>query len=143
MSRDPGSLPAVVHSAGPAETSAIPVSRQQRRTLDRAAVAQYAAATTDDNPIHLDDDAARSVGLSGAVAHGMLGVAIALETARTAPDEAISLRAVRFVGPVPVGAEIAVDLHAGGEDWQFRVEVSGQLAAEGVLFRADDGEERC
>ena len=35
----------------------------------------YAEASGDRNPIHLDDSVARSVGLPGVIAHGMLGMA--------------------------------------------------------------------
>ena len=126
-----------------AEAGSVPTVKHQRRVLDQAAVAHYAAATADDNPIHLDAAAARNAGLPGAVAHGMLAVAVALETARSHADEAISLRGVRFVRPAPVGAEITVDLHPKGEDWQFRVEASGELVAEGTLYRAGDEGERC
>jgi acyl dehydratase len=35
-------------------------------------IAAYAEASGDHNPIHLDDDFARSVGLPGLIAHGML-----------------------------------------------------------------------
>lgn len=120
-----------------------PASTNLRQSLDRAAVAAYATATADDNPIHLDDDTARAAGLDGAVAHGMLSVAIALEAARTSPGEALSLRAVRFLRPARVGAEILVDLHPDGNTWQFRVEASGQLLAEGTFLRLGHEGERC
>ena len=35
-------------------------------------IAAYAEASGDTNPIHLDEDFARSVGLPGVIAHGML-----------------------------------------------------------------------
>ena len=35
-------------------------------------IAAYAHASGDSNPIHLDDEFARSVGLPGVIAHGML-----------------------------------------------------------------------
>ncbi|MDO0822247.1 MaoC family dehydratase [Desulfosporosinus nitroreducens] len=38
-------------------------------------VRQYAEATGDFNPIHLDDDYARQAGLEGAIVHGMLTMA--------------------------------------------------------------------
>lgn len=36
---------------------------------------RYAAASGDYNPIHLDEEAARRVGLDGVIAHGMLSMA--------------------------------------------------------------------
>lgn len=38
-------------------------------------IRQYAEATGDFNPIHLDDNYARQVGLGGMIAHGMLTMA--------------------------------------------------------------------
>jgi acyl dehydratase len=41
-------------------------------TFTKEQIAAYAEASRDRNPIHLDDDFARSVGLPGVIAHGML-----------------------------------------------------------------------
>ncbi len=41
-------------------------------TFTREQIAAYAEASGDTNPIHLDEDFARSVGLPGVIAHGML-----------------------------------------------------------------------
>lgn len=41
-------------------------------TLTREQISAYADASGDQNPIHQDDDVARSVGLPGVIAHGML-----------------------------------------------------------------------
>jgi acyl dehydratase len=40
--------------------------------FDRAALAHYAAVSGDDNPLHLDPEAARAAGLAGPPIHGML-----------------------------------------------------------------------
>jgi acyl dehydratase len=40
--------------------------------FDRAALARYAAVSGDDNPLHLDPEAARAAGLAGPPVHGML-----------------------------------------------------------------------
>ncbi len=65
---------------------------------------RYAAVSGDDNPIHQDDEAARSLGLTGVVAHGMLTMALA---ARAVTDWAGGPGQVRHLGcrfarPVPV-----------------------------------------
>ena len=44
--------------------------------ISREQIAEYAEASGDRNPIHLDDDFARSVGLPGLIAHGMLDMGI-------------------------------------------------------------------
>jgi acyl dehydratase len=46
-------------------------------TIDRLQLIRYAGASGDFNPIHWDDAAARSVGLPGVIAHGMLSMGIA------------------------------------------------------------------
>ena len=43
--------------------------------VTREQISAYAQASGDSNPIHLDDDVARAVGLPGVIAHGMLGMA--------------------------------------------------------------------
>ena len=40
--------------------------------IDAEAVAAYARASGDNNPIHLDEAAAKKAGLDGPIAHGML-----------------------------------------------------------------------
>lgn len=43
-----------------------------KKPVSRVQLAQYAGASGDLNPLHLDDDFAKKVGLDGAIAHGML-----------------------------------------------------------------------
>lgn len=43
-----------------------------KKPISRVQLAQYAGASGDLNPLHLDDDFAKKVGLDGAIAHGML-----------------------------------------------------------------------
>jgi acyl dehydratase len=49
------------------------------RTVTQELVHAYADASGDHNPIHLDPDFARSVGLPGTIAHGMLEMGILAE----------------------------------------------------------------
>ena len=46
------------------------------RTVSQAQIDAYAGASGDHNPIHVDPEFARSVGLPGTIAHGMLDMAI-------------------------------------------------------------------
>jgi acyl dehydratase len=46
------------------------------RTVTQEQINAYADASGDPNPIHLDPDFARSVGLPGTIAHGMLEMGI-------------------------------------------------------------------
>ena len=43
--------------------------------IDRGQLRKYAEASGDPNPIHLSDEAAKTAGLPGVIAHGMLTVA--------------------------------------------------------------------
>lgn len=76
-----------------------PITQQQLR--------RYAGASGDYNPIHLDEEAARRVGLDGVIAHGMLSMAflgqyISLLTASD-PQALIASLKVRYTGMVRLG----------------------------------------
>lgn len=43
-----------------------------KNAISRVQLAQYAGSSGDLNPLHLDDNFAKKVGLDGAIAHGML-----------------------------------------------------------------------
>lgn len=81
--------------------------------ITREQIAAYAEASGDRNPIHLDDEFARSVGLPGVIAHGMLLMGLMASTLK----EPRRLRqiTVRFGGIVVPGDTIA-----------FRAEPVGQ-----------------
>ena len=72
-------------------------------TSDR--IAAYAEASGDRNPIHLDEDFARSVGLPGVIAHGLLQMGILAVVAGEAAGGAGRLRRLscRFAGMVVPG----------------------------------------
>lgn len=82
--------------------------------VDRALLVAYAEASGDDNPIHQDEQVARSVGLPDVIAHGMWTMGAAVEVVSQwigDPARVRSYRA-RFTQPVVVpasgGAEIEV-----------------------------------
>ncbi|HEY8642230.1 MAG TPA: MaoC/PaaZ C-terminal domain-containing protein [Candidatus Dormibacteraeota bacterium] len=80
-----------------------------RVVFTREQIAAYAEASGDRNPIHLDDDFARSVGLPGVIAHGMLQMGLlanlAVEAAGGDPRRVRRLN-VRFAGMVEPGEEV-------------------------------------
>ena len=85
-------------------------------TVTRADLVRYAEASGDHNPIHQDEEVARSVGLPGVIAHGMFTMALA---ARAVSDwfpgaEVVSL-GCKFTNPVVVPADGGVDVEIGGE----------------------------
>jgi acyl dehydratase len=77
-------------------------------TFTREQIAAYAEASGDHNPIHLDDDFARSVGLPGVIAHGMLQMGIAGTVAAEAAGGGERLRRLvcRFSGMVLPGNRV-------------------------------------
>jgi acyl dehydratase len=86
-------------------------------TITRVDLVRYAEASGDQNPIHQDEEVARSVGLPGVIAHGMYTMALA---ARAVADwypgaELVSL-GCKFTSPVVVPAEGGVDVEIAGEE---------------------------
>jgi acyl dehydratase len=81
------------------------LNAELRVTFTREQIAQYAEASGDHNPIHLDDEFARSVGLPGIIAHGMLQMGLAARVAVEAAGGAGRVRRLtcRFTGMVRPG----------------------------------------
>ena len=75
-------------------------------TVTRADLARYARASGDHNPIHQDDEVARSVGLPGVIAHGMYTMALAAQAvAEWFPGAELVSIGCKFTNPVVVPAE--------------------------------------
>lgn len=76
-----------------------PITQEQLR--------RYAEASGDYNPIHLDADAARRVGLDGVIAHGMLSMAFlgqfVNQQITNLPDAQLVRLQVRFASMVRLG----------------------------------------
>ena len=82
------------------------MSRSERAvTFTADQIAAYAEASGDHNPIHLDGNFARSVGLPGVIAHGMLQLGILGCVASEAAGGAGRLQRLycRFAGMVEPG----------------------------------------
>ena len=78
------------------------------RTVPQEQIDAYAEASGDFNPIHVDADFALSVGLPGAIAHGLLSMGIlaeALSSWAGGTDRVRSLE-VRFSKPLVAGGTI-------------------------------------
>ena len=82
------------------------------RTVTREDVRAYADASGDQNPLHQNDDVARSVGFPGIVAHGMftMGHLAACVAEWAGGAENIVRLSAQFRAPVFMGEEIV----AGG-----------------------------
>jgi acyl dehydratase len=85
-------------------------------TVTRADLVRYAAASGDHNPIHQDEEVARSVGLPGVIAHGMYTMALAARAVATwYPEAEVVSFGCKFTSPVVVPAEGGVAVEVGGE----------------------------
>jgi acyl dehydratase len=85
-------------------------------TITRADLVRYAAASGDHNPIHQDEDVARSVGLPGVIAHGMYTMALAARAvSEWYPGAEVVSLGCKFTNPVVVPAEGGVEVEFAGE----------------------------
>ena len=85
-------------------------------TVTRADLVRYAAASGDDNPIHQDEEVARSVGLPGVIAHGMYTMALAARAVgEWFPGADVVSLGCKFTNPVVVPAEGGVEVEIAGE----------------------------
>jgi acyl dehydratase len=95
-----------------------PLSRQ----VSQEQINAYAVASGDHNPIHVDANFARSVGLPGTIAHGLLELGILAEAISVWAGGSANLRSLscRFSKPLQpgdtiicTGTVVAVDEHEG------------------------------
>jgi acyl dehydratase len=88
----------------------------QTYTVTRADLVRYAAASGDHNPIHQDEEVARSVGLPGVIAHGMYTMALAARAVEAwFPGAEVVSLGCKFTHPVVVPADGGVDVEIAGE----------------------------
>jgi acyl dehydratase len=87
-------VPEVSRAGDPHETTIAIAPDQAER---------YAHASGDRNPIHLDDEAARAVGLPGRILHGLCTLALAGRAVTDAAGREPTRLAVRFSAPVELG----------------------------------------
>jgi acyl dehydratase len=79
--------------------------RLEAPRVSRTVLALYAGASGDHNPVHIDIDACREVGIPDVFAHGMLGMAyLGRLLTDWVPQERIRSYQVRFTAVTPVNA---------------------------------------
>lgn len=85
--------------------------------LDRVILSNYAKASGDLNPIHLDEAFAKSVGLPNVIAHGMLTMALAGKALNTWCNQEFKVVEIfaRFTKPVVVEANSTTALEVSGK----------------------------
>jgi acyl dehydratase len=111
--------------------------------LSRDSLVRYAGASGDFNAIHYRDDVARSVGLPGVLAHGMLTMGLAVQPVIDwigDPGRVLDYQ-VRFTRPVPVdaaeGALVTVTAKVGALEGDFaRIDLTVTFNSATVLGKA-------
>ena len=113
--------------------------------LTRDSLVRYAGASGDFNPIHYRDDFAKSVGLDGVLAHGMLTMGVAVQVVSDwiiDPGKIVDY-GVRFTKPVFVdaaeGAVVVVTGKVGNidaENNQVRIDLNVVFNETSVLGKA-------
>jgi len=80
-------------------------------TPDRYATARYAGASGDFNPIHIDDEFARAVGLPGRILHGLYTMALVAraQTEALGGPEHLKALTVQFRGVAVPEHEIVIE----------------------------------
>jgi acyl dehydratase len=104
--------------------------REMKVTPDRYVTYRYAGASGDFNPIHLDDEFAKQVGLPGRILHGLWTMA---QVARAQGDPAkLASLEVQFRGVGVPEAEITITSRAA-EDGTIRcdAEQNGRKIVKG------------
>jgi acyl dehydratase len=88
---------------------------ERKITFDKDQIAAYADASGDFNPIHLDDEFARSVGLPGVIAHGLLQMGIlAVVAQEAAGGRPLRRLRCRFTGMVVPGDTVTFTAEPAG-----------------------------
>lgn len=130
---------------GPARARASVRDRPGLRTsfrVEPAHVERYAAVSGDRNPIHVDDRAARAVGLPSVVAHGLCVLATAVHAgvdryAGGHPEHICHVRA-RFVSPVFPGDTVTTTYESlGPSTLRFRATTARAVVLKSGRIRLD------
>ncbi len=91
------------------EDMEVGMSRSITKTLDDAVVNAFAEVSEDRNPVHLDEDYAKTSMFKGRIAHGILtGSLLSAILGEQLPGHgSIYLKQeMKFLAPVPVGSEV-------------------------------------
>jgi 3-hydroxybutyryl-CoA dehydratase len=79
------------------------------RTITEADIQAFGTATSDMNPVHFDDQAARQAGYDGRIAHGMLSaglISALLGTHLPGPGTIYLRQSLTFRAPVRIGQTV-------------------------------------
>ncbi|QIG41381.1 acyl dehydratase [Nocardioides anomalus] len=111
--------------------------------VTRADLVAYAEASGDHNPIHQDEDVARSVGLPGVIAHGMYTLALAARYVeeQVGPGRVATFGA-KFTKPVVVpaeGTDVEIEGTRDGDTVTLKVTCAGVEVLRGAKATLRDG----
>jgi acyl dehydratase len=111
--------------------------------LSRDSLVRYAGASGDFNPIHYRDDVAKSVGLDGVLAHGMMTMGIAVQpvvewlgTRGWVVDYQVRFTKPVYVDPVDGATLTVVAKVAVVDDEGARIDLTVTAAGATVLGKA-------
>jgi acyl dehydratase len=111
-----------------------------RVTPDRFTTFRYAGASGDFNPIHIDEDFAKSVGLPGRILHGlwmMAQVARAATEAAGGPEKLKRL-SVQFRGMgLPEQELVVTGTVREASDWRVIIDTVAEQAGNQVIRNAE------
>jgi acyl dehydratase len=132
-----GGEPAPGHKLSAAIKASAPVA-EVTYAFDADQTFRYAEASGDPVPIHLDDAAARAVGLPGIIIHGLCTMAFCgravIDSVAGGDPARLARLAVKFSRPVLPGQEITVRIYAAGLDGAYGFEA---VNAEGQAVVKD------
>jgi acyl dehydratase len=81
--------------------------------VNRQMLVEYANASGDQNPIHQNEEFAKSVGLPNVIAHGMYTMGIAATyLSELSGSQAVTELSAKFIKPVvvPAGVDVAIEI---------------------------------
>ena len=100
-------------------------------TPDKTTPAVFAELSGDHNPVHLDDDHARSAGFDGVIVHGMCVLGASARAAQLLAPSGLMLQGLDVRFAQPVLPEECIQFGGQGKDKGDQFKVS--LQAEGIL----------
>ena len=109
-------------------------------TPDRYLTVRYAGASGDFNPIHIDEEFARSVGLPGRILHGLFTMALVARASTEAAGGPLALKAlkVQFRGMGVLEQEVTVTgTVAGVVDGVATVHAVATQGGKAIIRRAE------
>ncbi|RMF11754.1 MAG: MaoC family dehydratase [Alphaproteobacteria bacterium] len=111
------------------------------RTVTEEAIEQFAEISGDTNPLHLDEDYARTTPFAGRIAHGALSasyISAVLGTDLPGPGCIYLSKSLRFRAPVRIGDEVtarvtvkAINLEKRRVTFDCVCEVGGKVVLDG------------